>query len=66
MKIAVSSNGKNLDSQIDPRFGRCAYFLIVETDDMNFEAFKNDNLALAGGALAFNRHSSWHQGALKL
>ena len=50
MKIAVSSNGKNLDSQIDPRFGRCAYFLIVETDGMNFEAFKNDNLALVGGA----------------
>ena len=46
MKIAVSSNGKSLDSQIDPRFGRCAYFLIIETDDMSLEAFKNENLAL--------------------
>ena len=50
MKIAVSSSGKNLDSQIDPRFGRCAYFLIVDTDDMNFEAFDNESIALGGGA----------------
>jgi len=50
MKIAVSSSGKNLDSQVDPRFGRCAYFVIVETDDMSFEAFDNENIALGGGA----------------
>lgn len=50
MKVAVSSSGKNLDSQVDPRFGRCAYFLIVETDDMNFEVFDNENIALGGGA----------------
>jgi predicted Fe-Mo cluster-binding NifX family protein len=50
MKVAVSSSGKNLDSQVDPRFGRCAYFIVVETDDMTFEAFDNENLALGGGA----------------
>jgi len=50
MKIAVSSNGKDLDSQIDPRFGRCAYFIIAETDDMSFEAFDNESIALGGGA----------------
>jgi predicted Fe-Mo cluster-binding NifX family protein len=50
MKIAISSNGDNLDSQIDPRFGRCAYFLVVDTDDMNFEAFDNKSIALGGGA----------------
>ena len=50
MKIAISSNGKGLDSQIDPRFGRCAYFLIVETEDMSFEVFDNENIALGGGA----------------
>lgn len=50
MKIAVSSNGKDLDSQIDPRFGRCAYFIIAETDDMRFEAFDNESIALGGGA----------------
>ena len=50
MKIAVSSSGKDLDSQMDPRFGRCAYFVIVETEDMSFEAFDNENIALGGGA----------------
>ena len=50
MKVAVSSSGKDLDSQVDPRFGRCAYFIIVETDDMSFDAFDNENLALGGGA----------------
>ena len=50
MKIAVSSSGNDLDSQVDPRFGRCAYFVIVETDDMGFEAFENGSIALGGGA----------------
>ena len=50
MKVAVSSSGTNLDSQIDPRFGRCAYFVIVNTDDMSFEAFDNEGIALGGGA----------------
>jgi predicted Fe-Mo cluster-binding NifX family protein len=50
MKIAVSSTGKTLDVQIDPRFGRCAYFIIVETDDMRFDCYDNENKALGGGA----------------
>ena len=50
MKIAISSMGRDLDAQIDPRFGRCAYFIIVETDDLTFEAFDNENIALGGGA----------------
>ena len=50
MKIAASSSGNHLDSEIDPRFGRCAYFLIVDTDNMNFEACNNESIALGGGA----------------
>lgn len=50
MKIAISSTGDRLDAPIDPRFGRCAYFLIGDTDDMNFEAFDNRGVALGGGA----------------
>ncbi len=50
MKVAVSSTGKNLDSAIDPRFGRCSWFLIIETGDMSFEAFSNESVALGGGA----------------
>ena len=50
MKVAVSSSGKNLDSQIDPRFGRSVYFLIIDTEDMSYEAFENENTGLSGGA----------------
>jgi len=50
MKVVVSSTGKNLDSEIDPRFGRCAYFIMVDTDTMAYESFDNGNLALGGGA----------------
>jgi len=50
MKVVVSSTGKDLDSQIDPRFGRCAYFIVVDTDTMAYEALDNANLALGGGA----------------
>ncbi len=50
MKIAVSSSGNQLDSQIDPRFGRCAYFVIVDTENMTYEAFDNESIALGGGA----------------
>ena len=50
MKVAISSIGKDLDSLIDSRFGRCPYFVIVETDDMSFEVFDNESIALGGGA----------------
>ena len=50
MKIAVSSCGIFLDSPIDPRFGRCDYFVIVDTTDMSFEVFDNDSVALTQGA----------------
>jgi len=50
MRVAASSTGNTVDSQIDPRFGRCTYFLIIETDDMSFEVVNNENIALSGGA----------------
>ena len=50
MKVAVSSNGEDLNAQLDPRFGRCAYFLVVNPEDMSFEAFNNDSAAVGGGA----------------
>jgi len=50
MKIAVTTNECSLDAKVDPRFGRCSYFLIVETDDMTFEATENPNASLGSGA----------------
>ena len=50
MKLAISSTGKDLNSQLDLRFGRCAYFLVINPDDMSFEAFNNESAVLGGGA----------------
>ena len=50
MKIAVSSSGDNLEALIDPRFGRCPYFLIVDTDSMNFDVYENQSALLGSGA----------------
>ena len=50
MKIAISATGKDLDSQIDPRFGRCQYFIFVDPETMEFEAVENQGLTAMGGA----------------
>ena len=50
MKIAVTSTGKTLDSEVDPRFGRAAYFIIVDTETTDFNVIENENIAAAGGA----------------
>ena len=50
MKIAITSTGQTLDSQVDPRFGRTAYFIIVDTKSMEFGAIENQNINAAGGA----------------
>ncbi|MCD4666355.1 NifB/NifX family molybdenum-iron cluster-binding protein [archaeon] len=53
MKIAISSTGKSLDNEVDARFGRCAYFLIVEIEDKKMKDIKSiENTAKtqAGGA----------------
>lgn len=50
MKIAVSATGGSLDAQISEQFGRCAYFLIVETETMKFEPVSNPGQGMMGGA----------------
>jgi predicted Fe-Mo cluster-binding NifX family protein len=50
VRIAVSSTGQGLDSEIDPRFGRCQYFVIVDGDTMKFDAIENPNVMASGGA----------------
>jgi len=50
MKIAITSTGPDLESNVDPRFGRCSYFLIIDSDSMDFEAIQNTNQSAGGGA----------------
>jgi predicted Fe-Mo cluster-binding NifX family protein len=50
MKVAVTATGKDLDSQIDPRFGRCQYFILVDTKTMKATSIDNGANSAAGGA----------------
>lgn len=50
MKICVSSTGDSLESKMDLRFGRAAYFIIADTDTMDFEVIENSAAASGGGA----------------
>ncbi|MCW4007540.1 MAG: NifB/NifX family molybdenum-iron cluster-binding protein [Candidatus Bathyarchaeia archaeon] len=50
MKICVSAAGSNLDAPLEPRFGRCPYFVIVDSETMQFEAIPNAASNAVGGA----------------
>jgi predicted Fe-Mo cluster-binding NifX family protein len=50
MKIAVTSTGKTLESEVDRRFGRAACFVIIDTETMDFSVLENESIAAAGGA----------------
>ena len=51
MKIAVTSKGTDLDAAVDPRFGRAAYIIVVDTDSLEFEVLNNtDNVNAFKGA----------------
>ncbi|MCP4566876.1 MAG: dinitrogenase iron-molybdenum cofactor biosynthesis protein [FCB group bacterium] len=51
MRIAVSSQGTEATSKVDPRFGRASYFLVYDTDADNFEVVANNqNVNTAQGA----------------
>ena len=49
-KICVTSSGPTLESTVDPRFGRCAYFIIADPATMAFEAISNEAAMASGGA----------------
>jgi len=41
MKIAITSIGAKLEDKVDPRFGRCHYFILFDTETNKFEAIEN-------------------------
>lgn len=50
MRIAVTASQPSLDGQVDPRFGRCAYYVIVDVDTLGSEALPNPYALAMGGA----------------
>jgi predicted Fe-Mo cluster-binding NifX family protein len=50
MRICVSASANSLDASVDPRFGRCPYFIIVDSETLQFEAVPNPASGAVGGA----------------
>jgi predicted Fe-Mo cluster-binding NifX family protein len=50
MKVVVTAFSPELESNIDPRFGRAAYFLSVDLRTMEWEAVPNQAESASGGA----------------
>ncbi len=51
MRIAITATGRDLDAEIDPRFGRAQYILVVDPDGSIIEVIDNEqNRAATGGA----------------
>lgn len=50
MKVAVSATGDGLDSAVSPVFGRCPFYLLVDTESMEWSAVANPAMGAAGGA----------------
>ena len=50
MKIGITSTGEDLNAQVDHRFGRCRFFLIIDIDTMDFKSISNESAMSSGGA----------------
>jgi predicted Fe-Mo cluster-binding NifX family protein len=50
MKIGISATGKDKDSLMDMRFGRCEYFQIYDTQNEEVKIIENKAQSASGGA----------------
>lgn len=50
MKIVVTATAPAWDASVDPRFGRGAYFVVIDTETHAWQAHENPAVSAAGGA----------------
>ena len=50
MKVAITALGKDLQSHVDPHFGRAKSYIIIDPDTMEYKTISNDNMEAAHGA----------------
>ncbi len=50
MRIMITTTNPEFDSPVDPNFGRGAYFVVVETNSMEWQAYPNPAVGAPGGA----------------
>jgi predicted Fe-Mo cluster-binding NifX family protein len=50
VKVAISAKDQNPEAQVDPRFGRCSYFAVVDVEQDRWDFIPNPGLSSGGGA----------------
>jgi predicted Fe-Mo cluster-binding NifX family protein len=50
MQIAITSTGADMDAPFDPRFGRAAYFIVIDEGTEAWQAYPNPAVDASGGA----------------
>jgi len=50
MKIIITTISPNIQSEVDPRFGRGAYLLVVDPNTLEWQAHPNPGVSAPGGA----------------
>ena len=68
MKVAVTSQGRDLDSLVDPRFGRTRWFIVVDTETGRFDVVDNEQNvnAVQGAGIQAARQVSQHGASVLL
>ncbi len=63
MKLIITATAPELAAPVDPRFGRGAYFIVVDTDTLKWQAHENQGVNAAGGAGSLAAQFAAQQGA---
>ncbi|MCX6674523.1 MAG: NifB/NifX family molybdenum-iron cluster-binding protein [Methanothrix sp.] len=50
MKVCITAGASGLDAPMDPRFGRCPFFVVVDLDSMSENSISNSNVTASSGA----------------
>ena len=50
MKIVMTTVAPDIESEVDPRFGRSPYLLVVDSDTLAWQAHPNPGVSASGGA----------------
>jgi predicted Fe-Mo cluster-binding NifX family protein len=50
MKLIITATAPEIEAPVDPRFGRGAFFIVVDNETMQWQAHENQGVGAAGGA----------------
>jgi predicted Fe-Mo cluster-binding NifX family protein len=52
MRIAITAQGKELTAPVDPRFGRCSFFILWDSLTQQYTAYANENATSSGAGIS--------------